>query len=365
MSVCYDYKTKHYYIDAKILLKNGKYKHVSYRENFNDNFKSKKYVASIEYKVIEELKAKANREFAIDSLDDLFDRWYKSIENEKSIESMLNYTSRYKTKIKPFFIYMNDLFDVSKLNKFRIYIAKTNLNNELKNAILGLTRNLIIYARRLKIIDSDTKDDCLFELENIKEKVQIKKASRNKYTSLEDFKKIITEINSQNDKALLTLLYFSGLRIGEFLGIKVGDISFDNDVATISISRQKLKCGVVTDRLKTNASYKKIAYVGENALILKDYIERNKLQENDFLFPFSRNTIHRRVINYSSKAGVMVNTLHGFGRKSINTELYLHGADAKVRKTLLGQASEIVNEQKYTDDEVAFNKGVEILKSLN
>lgn len=365
MSVCYDYKTKHYYIDAKILLKNGKYKHVSYRENFNDNFKSKKYVASIEYRVIEELKNKANREFAIDDLNSLYDRYYKTIESERADNTLKNLDSIYNKFIKTNFTKLNDLFDLRKLENFRIFISNEKIVNAYKNKILTITKELIKYARKIKLIDSDTKDDCLDVLERLKQKVEGKKEPRNKYTSLEDFKKIIALIEDENLKDTLTLLYFSGLRVGEFLGIKVSDIEFNEGIATINIERQKLRSGTISTRLKTTASYKKIAYVGENIEVLKSYIKRNNLKENDFLFMVSREMLRRYLIKYCKLANVSINTIHGFGRKSINTELYLHGADTKVRKTLLGQTSEDVNETNYTDNETAFNKGVEILKSLN
>lgn len=366
MSVCYDYKTKHYYIDAKILLKNGKYKHVSYRENFNDNFKSKKYVASIEYRVIEELKNKANREFAIDDLNSLYDRYYKTIESERAYNTLKNLDSIYNKYIKTNFTKLNDLFDLRKLENFRIFISNEKINNDYKNKILTLTKELVKYARKIKLIDSDTKDDCLDVLERLKQKVEGKKEPKNKYTSLEDFKKIIALIEDENLKDTLTLLYFSGLRVGEFLGIKVSDIEFNKGIATINIERQRLSNGVISTRLKTTASYKKIAYVGENAEVLKNYIKRNNLKENDYLFMWcSRRMLSWNIDKYSRLANVSTNTIHGFGRKSINTELYLHGADTKVRKTLLGQTSEDVNETNYTDNETAFNKGVEILKSLN
>ena len=61
----------------------------------------------------------------------------------------------------------------------------------------------------------------------------------------------------------------------------------------------------------------------------------------------------------------MLQICHGFGRKSINTELYKLGADSKVRTTLLGQISMSVNEDNYVDNQTVFDEGLNFLNSIS
>ena len=56
--------------------------------------------------------------------------------------------------------------------------------------------------------------------------------------------------------------------------------------------------------------------------------------------------------------------MHGFGRKSINTELYKNGADSKTRSALLGQDSQAINEIHYVENNEAIEKAKQILKKI-
>lgn len=288
----------------------------------------------------------------------------------------LEYSSTYiyvtKRKIDKIIIpFFNDslkrMFSLSYLEKFRNVLSKKDYCVKHKNAILFTLKDLISYSRKIKLITSDERDDMLEFLFPIKEKEkEIIKEEKNKYTPMRDLYKLLNNIDDFNDKALFRLLYFSGLRIGEFLGIQIKDIHFKNNLAYISIYKQKLSInGKISTRLKNLSSYKIIIYADENVTYLKEYIFRNNLRKEDFLFDTYRVKIQRKLNNYLSKAKLEHNSIHGFGRKSINTELYKLGADTKIRTTLLGQSSLKVNEQNYIDQNVALKKAVKYIKEIS
>lgn len=367
MAIKFDSKSKTYYVDTKIKREDGTYYHFTHKETKNPDFKSKRYVQGLERGIIEKKKREMySGAFDIQTLEDLFDRYYRSVEEEFAYTSLKRIDSLFNYNIKDFFDNrLSFFFSVKKLEEFRNHVSKLTIQTVSKNKALLLARKLIIYARKIKLIDSDTKDDCLFNLESLKNKVSSSE-TRNGYTSIEELGKILNEIESENDRDILRLLYFSGLRIGEFLGIKISDIEFSGDVAIVSIKRQMLDGMIITETLKTKASYKKIAYVGENLTCLWNYIQRNDLKENDFLTTdYNRKKLYSRLNEACDKAGVKRNTLHGFGRKSINTELYKLGADSKVRTMLLGQSSVAVNEKSYIDNEETFNIGLTYLNKVS
>ncbi len=367
MAIKLDKKSKTYYIDAKIKRADGSYYHFTHKETNNPEFKNKKYVQSKEYEIIESKKKDIKSlDLKIKNIDDLFSRYYKTRENELSWGTLRAKECMIDHYIRPFF--KNDLgkmYDENNLDLFRAFISTAGVGLKRKNLIISTLRDLINYSRKLGIIGSDKKDDCLFALESLKTGVQKKIESKNSYTSISELNQLLNSITDIDDKIILKTLYYSGLRIGEFLGIKIKDIEFKDKIAIVSIQRQKLYNGMVTERLKSSSSYKKIAIVNDLVEGLYDYIKRNELQDEDYLVQISRSALRVRVDKYFALSGVKRNTLHGFGRKSINTELYKLGADTKVRKTLLGQSSDEVNEENYIDDKKAFEIGVNYLKQIS
>lgn len=370
MAVIFDKTNKCYYIDRKIPKPDGSFYHLCFKNKGDERFKSKKYVKSIEADVIERKRKELfnDKRYVINSLDELFDRFYKSVEAEASYGTLKNYQVRFNKYIVREFKNSTELFfDPNYLESWRTNLSRVEACTKYKNNILLLAKHLINFARKVKLIDSDTKDDCLYNLEFFKATPEeLRVESRNNYTSLEEFKATIDATDSKLYSDIFTFLYFGGLRVGEFLGIKVSDITFDDDkkLAIVKIQRQKLNTGIITTRLKTKASYKKIAYTDEIYLQLKEYIRRLNLKDDDFLIPVSRQALKSALTRSFEKAGIKYNTLHGFGRKSINTELYLAGADSKVRTTLLGQDSISINENIYIDKEESFEKGLEYIEKI-
>lgn len=259
-----------------------------------------------------------------------------------------------------------NLFSLEHCERFRRLIQQKDYEIKYKNSILFILRDMIDYARKINLISSEERDNLFEFVKPFKEiKINQYKPIRNRYTPYKDFLKLISEIDDYNDKVMFRLLYFSGLRIGEFLGIQIKDIRFKNSVAFVHIYKQKLSMnGNISKRLKNLSSYKVIIYTQENSEILKEYINRNNLKKEDFLFNTYRIKIQRKLDYYLNKAKLEHNSLHGFGRKSINTELYKIGADSKVRTTLLGQASTQINEQNYIDKKVALKKAIKFLEDI-
>ncbi len=368
MAVLFDKKSKTYYVDSKIKRADGSWYHFKYKEINNQDFKSKRYVQSIEAEIIRKKKVEIcyQPSSKVQNVSDLIESYINYRENELAFNTKANNFLRAKKYIEPYFENsLLKLFNPANLASFRIYLSSLKICAEYMNNIIAITRDLIRYARILGLINSDQKDDCLVPLIPIKKKVNEEKEARNKYTSLNDLTKLLSVIDNKNDYDILKLLYFSGLRLGEFLGIEVNDIEFSDDFAIITIKRQRLKNGAYTNQLKTSASYKKIAFAKTNAEILKEYIKRNDFKEYDKIFPFSGETLRKKLDKYSKLANLPHNTLHGYGRKSINTELYKAGADTKVRTTLLGQISMSVNENNYVDNQSAFDKGLDFIKSIS
>lgn len=145
------------------------------------------------------------------------------------------------------------------------------------------------------------------------------------------------------DRAMLELMYASGLRVSELVGLKLSEINFRQGLVRITGKGNK-------DRLVP---------VGEDALTwMSDFIHDWRLdilgeRKTDFVFPTNRGTgmtrqafwyiIKRYVAKVGIKAKISPHTL----RHAFATHLLNHGADLRVVQLLLGH-SDLSTTQIYT-----------------
>lgn len=388
LGIKYNEVTDRYYIDTSFRLINGKTFHFKYKSK-NGEFKKLKYVRENYYSIINAKREELNNAILINNeiLNNAKQRKEQLNKNsltkvsvlfEKYLDFRLNQIRKYTIKkyeqivnnyiIKETNDDIKTFLNASFIIQFRKNVLSKDVSNNTKSVYFHVAKELITFARKISLINSDKRDDLLTLLDN-NFGTEIKKPSKNKFTSLEEAHKIFSAAKNEYDKTLFILLYYSSLRIGEFLGIYIKDIkevkdSNNNFYYEINIERQRYQSGEVVPYLKNGIANKTIYYFNEAALTLKKYLESNNFKDDDFLFDISRKTIERRFKTACSNAKVNQNTLHGFGRKSINTVLYINGADSKTRCTLLGQESESINEIHYIAQNEALAKARMYLKNL-
>ncbi len=146
------------------------------------------------------------------------------------------------------------------------------------------------------------------------------------------------------DKAMLELLYATGLRVSELVGLSMSDIS--------------LRQGVV--RVIGKGNKERLVPLGEEAVYwLENYLEHGRPwllngQSIDVLFPsqraqqMTRQTFWHRIKHYAVTAGIDSEKLSPHVlRHAFATHLLNHGADLRVVQMLLGH-SDLSTTQIYT-----------------
>nr|WP_201279383.1 site-specific tyrosine recombinase XerD [Cedecea colo] len=146
------------------------------------------------------------------------------------------------------------------------------------------------------------------------------------------------------DKAMLELLYATGLRVSELVGLSMSDIS--------------LRQGVV--RVIGKGNKERLVPLGEEAVYwLESYLEHGRPwllngQSLDVLFPsqraqqMTRQTFWHRIKHYAVIAGIDSEKLSPHVlRHAFATHLLNHGADLRVVQMLLGH-SDLSTTQIYT-----------------
>ncbi|USD38079.1 MULTISPECIES: site-specific tyrosine recombinase XerD [Ferrimonas] len=145
------------------------------------------------------------------------------------------------------------------------------------------------------------------------------------------------------DAAMLELLYATGLRVSELVGLQLEQVG--------------LRQGVV--RVVGKGSKERLVPLGETALeLLLAYLKLGRPvmlagRDSDVLFPskrgllMQRQTFWHRIKLYASRAGIDVSISPHTLRHAFATHLLNHGADLRVVQLLLGH-SDLSTTQIYT-----------------
>ena len=163
------------------------------------------------------------------------------------------------------------------------------------------------------------------------------------FLTLEEVEKILNIPSEKNwqslrDKAILELLYSTGIRVGELTSLKIGDIDFFQELI----------------KVKGKGKKERIVPIGRYALkALIEYIEKrpNKKEKKVFLNkygkPLSERSVERIIDKFSKKAGIGKKiTPHTF-RHTFATHMLDRGADLRTVQELLGH-ERITTTQIYT-----------------
>lgn len=236
----------------------------------------------------------------------------------------------------------NKAFKLEVLDLIKAEIAKrNNTAHSINNKYIAL-KKLIAFARERKKISPEMKEDAFISLKRLKE--ADKSLARVNYLSnpKDDVKRLFDSFLSQDEEWLIPIeaLFYSGCRIGEFLGIKVKDLNFESNV--IIIGRQIDQHGKVKETKTRNVA--PVHIPSDFMAELKFYVYERKLNDEDFLFqnkfgkPLSRHATRDMVNAHLEMAGLRHITLHGL-RHTYASYLFEQGLDMKVVQSQLRHSS--------------------------
>lgn len=249
---------------------------------------------------------------------------------------------KFKNYILPFFgeTLLKD-FDANKYIDFVIHLKKFNYSNSFYHHIHGACKKFFDYIA------------ITYSIENIPAKVGITKYKDN-YNSnqkkgiwtVSEFKKFIKYVDCPIYHALFVLLFYTGLRKGEALALKVSDFKNGYIIIHSSITNERFNGERMITSTKTKNSNRVIKLdiftrLELNRLIKYYSTHYNNFNSNFFLFggdkPIAGTTLERKKNNYCKIAGVKQIRIHDF-RHSHATMLYNKKVKIKAIQERLGHA---------------------------
>jgi tyrosine recombinase XerC len=258
---------------------------------------------------------------------------YLEVEKNYSSHTSLNY----RLDLEEFAAFLNrtsvEAVAYSDLRRFLAQLKARNLKprtlarklSSLRSFFKFLQREKVIQNNPAKLLVTPKLDKPLPHFMSEQETVQLIESPKSGKT------------NSPRDKAILEILYSTGIRVSELVGLNVDDVDFIGNVIKVMGKGKK----------------ERIVPIGDHALsALKEYLDGRKA-DNKFIFVNKngtrlggrsvRNIINKYILEQAMAQHV---TPHMF-RHSFATHLLNHGADLRSVQELLGHVN-LSTTQIYT-----------------
>ena len=235
-------------------------------------------------------------------------------------------------------------FQQKELDEFVIGLNEENLALSSINRVVSTLRSFYGYLEREHQFVNPMKD-----VESRKIPLRLPKAlTIAQITSLIEGSSSEDDLISLRNKAILELLYSTGGRVSEIVGINVGDIFESNDVRVI--------------KLRGKGGKERVVPMGSFSIkALDDYVVRvrpslqrkSSKSKSDALFlnqrgtRISRQSAWQIVVDSAKKSGLSEGISPHVFRHSFATHLLDGGADIRVVQELLGHSS-VTTTQIYT-----------------
>jgi integrase/recombinase XerC len=159
--------------------------------------------------------------------------------------------------------------------------------------------------------------------------------------------------SAQRDQLIVTLLYETGIRQAELLGLKDRDV--DDSIGQIKVTGKRNKMRYVPigremlERIGQYQSMQEIVVLIEN--------KKNKLLVNDHGKKISKTFVYVKVKNYLSQVSTIQRKSPHVLRHTFATHMLNNGADLNVIKEVLGHSS-LAATQVYTHNSIEKLKGI-------
>ena len=235
-------------------------------------------------------------------------------------------------------------------------VFEHNLSSKAFASLKSITKGMLKWAKRQGVITYNP-ELMLTELD-LSDNVFTKKIK-------EDYEEVFDEDETQKMLSYLagnrdirndgiTLLFVSGMRVGELVGIKPQDINLNSNTVKIRRTETRFKDGdetiyTIKEYPKTQAGVREIVIPSSYSWLLKELYVKSMGQEFVFEENGKRLTtllIRKRIYSICKKTGVYKKSPHKI-RATYDTILLDNGVDKRTVKDQMGHSDIAVSEKNY------------------
>lgn len=273
---------------------------------------------------------------------------YLEIEQNRSQKTIQNY-DHYLTRLIDFAgdIKISDI-DPELVRKWRLWLNRlgTNTSDELqKNTqnyhLIALRSFLKFCAKRdIKTMPAD--------------KIELAKSTRKQVTFLnqDELERLfntpkIDTINGLRDRAMMELLFSSGLRVSELVNLDVGDINLKRKEFMVRGKGQKDRPIFISDASVWWLNQYLSKRDDNSKPLFIRYSGNKKVNLSGNFYRLTARSVQRLIAKYALMAGITKRVSPHTLRHSFATDLLMNGADLRSVQAMLGH-SNISTTQIYT-----------------
>jgi site-specific recombinase XerD len=285
---------------------------------------------------------------------------YMEIERGRSILTVRNY-DRYLQDFVHFAktkgVESPEKIDMELVRQYRLVLNRTEISKKTQNYYLIALRSFLKF---LASRDIQTLTPGKIELAKIDEH-QITFLDSDELEELIS-KPDLSTPQGRRDRAILDLLFSTGLRVSELCGLKKTDVSLDRSEFSIKGKGGKIRVvfldheskeslnRYLTHRAdKSDFMFISYGHTNDDKQLLSHDIPLNEAKHSasDNDSPITPRSVQRMIQKYAKQAGITKEVTPHTLRHSFATDLLMSGADIRAVQALLGHSS-ITTTQIYT-----------------
>ena len=208
------------------------------------------------------------------------------------------------------------VIQIKTLQKWKKEIVEnTTIHAKRKNRILSIFKEVIKRAFLQNYITQEEYGKVQLILEPIKDDDSPTEKNVDFWT-YQEFQKFYESIPDETIwKTFFWFLYYTGLRLGEILALKPSNIDYKKRI--LHIKSQLNRYNNITSP-KTKLGIRDILLDSTTLKMIQEYIAKNKIKQNDFIFPISRTEIKRKKELYCQLAEVKKIRIHDFRHSHVS-----------------------------------------------
>ena len=258
------------------------------------------------------------------TINSIYEEYISYISLKNKITTISSVKRKFKNYILPFFGDMR-INNISKKDyaNFQLYIKKLNFSNSFYRELNAVCRGLFNYLNFNYGIEDITKGN--IKLAHNSNEIEFKSTTWGK----KEFNKFIKKCDDKIYHTLFTVLFYTGIRKGEALALKISDFKDKNLIISKTLTKEFYngkRQAIPTKSGKTRIVSLDFFTTLEIKNLINYYRKNyDNFNENFYLFgadkPIATTTLDRKKDFYCKKAGVKQIRIHDF-RHSHATMLY-------------------------------------------